>query len=224
MKVLVIAAHPDDEIYGMGGTIAKLTQEGNEVYVLIVTEGCSSQYVGDVDKIAIKKKEANRANSMLGVKEVLFGDLPDMKLDAIAHVEINNVIEKAVREIQPDIVYTHHHGDVNIDHQKVFESTMVAVRPTATQCVQKVYCYQVPSSTEWHANNEKYMFLANTFEEVGAQYELKQQAILAYESELREAPHPRSVETVSIYDTALGRQVGLKKAEGFVLIRSVRRG
>ena len=221
MKVLVIAAHPDDEVYGMGGTIAKLSKQGHDVYVLILTEGCSTQYKDQPHLIEEKKNQAYEANSILGVKEVIFGDLPDMKLDTVEHVEINAVIEKAIRDLEPDVVYTHFYGDVNKDHRCVFESTMVAVRPIHSQCVREVYCYQVPSSTEWAANVAQSTFIPNVFEEITEYYDIKKNAILAYSSEIREYPHPRSLEVVKMYDLVHAKRVGLELAEGFMLIRKV---
>ena len=221
MRVLVIAAHPDDEVYGMGGTMAKLAEKGNEVFVLIVTEGCSTQYPGNKDIIEIKKEEARKANSILGVKEVIFGDLPDMKLDTIPHVEINKLIEKTINYIKPQVVYTHHRGDVNKDHKLVYESTLVATRPTHTQDVKEVICYSVPSSTEWTPNVVKDMFMPNIFEDIEEQYENKKKSIIAYNSEIREAPHPRSIEVVITYDKSVGMKVGIGKAEAFQLIRKV---
>ena len=130
MKILVIAAHPDDEVYGMGGTIARLSAEGNEVHVLIVTDGCTAQYAGRPDLpeiVAQKHEESFRANEFLGVKKVHFGTFPDMKLDTVPHVELNRLIEDTVNAVQPEAVYTHFYGDVNLDHQMVYRSTLVAV-------------------------------------------------------------------------------------------------
>lgn len=132
MKVLVIAAHPDDEVYGMGGTMAKLSDAGHEVHVLIVTDGCTAQYRNDLrlpEILAQKKEEARRANALLGVKSVHFGTLPDMRLDTVSHVEVNQLIEETVDTVAPEVVYTHFYGDVNLDHQMVYRSTLVAVRP-----------------------------------------------------------------------------------------------
>lgn len=221
MRVLVIAAHPDDEVYGMGGTIAKLSSKGYDVYTLIITEGCTTQYKDNPELIEEKKKQAFKANSYLGVKKVFFGDLPDMKLDSIEHIKINAVIEKIIRDITPNVVYTHFYGDVNKDHTRVFESTMVAVRPVSSQCVQEIYCYQVPSSTEWAANVTQSTFIPNVFEEISPYYDQKQKSILAYSTELREYPHPRSLEVVKVYDEALAKRNGLNLAEGFMLIRKV---
>ncbi len=221
MKVLVIAAHPDDEVYGMGGTIAKLCKQGHDLYVLILTEGCSAQYKDQPHLIEEKKNQAYEANAILGVKKVVFGDLPDMKLDTLEHLEINAVIEEAIRELEPEVVYTHFYGDVNKDHRCVFESTMVAVRPVHSQCVREVYCYQVPSSTEWAANVAQSIFIPNVFEEISEYYDKKQDSILVYSSEIRDYPHPRSLKVVELYDSALAKRNGLELSEGFMLIRKV---
>lgn len=221
MKVLIVAAHPDDEVYGMGGTIAKLTSQGNELYTLIVTEGCSTQYKGNREIIKEKKEEAIKANEILGVKEVLFGDLPDMKLDTLPHVDINRIIEEAINKIKPDVVYTHHKGDINKDHRMVYESTLVATRPTHLQCVKKLLSYQVPSSTEWSAPVVDEIFIPNIFEEIEKYYDLKKQAILAYKTEIREYPHPRSLKYVEALDEINGLKVGIEKAEAFQIIREI---
>lgn len=223
MKVLIIAAHPDDEVYGMGGTIAKLASRGNEVYTLIITEGCSTQYNGNKEIIQEKKEEAIKANKILGVKKVLFGDLPDMKLDILPHVDINRVIEEAIDKIKPEIVYTHHKGDINKDHRMVYESTLVATRPQYQQCVKKLLSYQVPSSTEWNAQVVDEIFMPNIFEEIEQCYYLKKEAINAYQTEIREYPHPRSLEYVETLDKSVGLRVGTGKAEAFQLIRDIQK-
>ena len=133
-KILVIAAHPDDEVLGMGGTIAKYTSLGDEVSILIVTDGSTSQYRDKPELGAIieaKKNETKNSAAILGVKDILYGELPDMKLDMTPHIEINRVIENAIAVIQPSIVYTHFNGDINKDHQRVYESTLVAPQALA---------------------------------------------------------------------------------------------
>ena len=222
-KILVIAAHPDDEIYGMGGTIARLAAEGNEVHVLIVTDGSTAQYRGSADLSMIlqrKKKETEKALSIVGAISCRYGELPDMCLDTIAHIKINEVIEKAIDEIAPDVVYTHFWGDVNMDHQKVFESTLVAVRPTSSQTVRELYCYSVPSSTEWQPDL-RVAFTPNVFVDISDYTVQKAAAIAAYATELRPYPHPRSAEAVQAQDIAKGLQIGLPAAEEFILLRSV---
>lgn len=224
LNVLVIAAHPDDEVYGMGGTIAKLSAEGNEVHVLIATDGSTMQYKDNprLDEIIIKKKEETMyANEVLGVTKVHFGKLPDMKLDSIAHVNINSVIERIMRDVKPDIVYTHFYGDVNLDHQNIFKSTLVAVRPTPGQSVKELYCYRVPSSTEWSPQTVTSTFMPNVFVDISKYSQKKYEAIKLYETEIRNYPHPRSIEYIEKFDCATGLKCGIGLAEEFMLMRKI---
>lgn len=224
IKILVIAAHPDDEVLGVGGTIAKLSAEGAKCHLLIVTDGSSSQY-RDSDKlseiIAAKKLETKRCADILGFQSIHYGGLPDMKLDAIPHVEINQIIEKVIDKIRPDTVFTHFWGDVNMDHQNVYKSTLVAVRPVFGQVVKALYCYKVPSSTEWAPNKEDTMFMPNYFVDIHQYAEQKYKAFSCYATELREYPHPRSVQYLRETDKAAGLRVGLLAAEEFVLMRKL---
>ena len=149
-RVLVIAAHPDDEVLGVGGTVAKLTAQGVECHLLIVTDGSSAQYRDMDDLQAIidaKKLETKGCADILGFKSIHYGEQPDMRLDTTPHIQINQVIERVIDEIRPDTVFTHFWGDVNLDHQNVYKSTLVAVRPVMGQVVKELYCYRVPSST-----------------------------------------------------------------------------
>lgn len=223
-KILVIAAHPDDEVLGMGGTIAKLTRAGNEVYVLIVTDGSSSQY-RDSDELSKiiedKKLETKACADVLGVKKVFYGELPDMKLDCTPHIAINQVIEKTIDEVQPQFVYTHFLGDVNMDHQCVYKSTLVAVRPVMGQVVKELYCYRVPSSTEWAPCKFDTMFTPNVFVDITEQADKKYEAFGMYRTELRDYPHPRSVKHLKELDIARGLEVGQGPTETFVLLRKL---
>ena len=223
-NILVIAAHPDDEVLGVGGTMARLASEGKNVYVLIVTDGSSSQYSSDPDLAGIlkaKEEETRRCAEVLGVKKVIYGGLPDMKLDTVAHIEINKVIEKVIDEIQPDTVFTHFWGDVNADHQNVYKSTLVAVRPLMGQVVKRLLCYRVPSSTEWTPCKPDTMFVPNVFVDIHSVAQRKYDAFSMYATELRDYPHPRSKRHLSELDTANGLQVGLRCAETFMLLREI---
>lgn len=222
-KILVIAAHPDDEIYGMGGTIAKLSSQGKQVHLLIVTDGSTAQYRGDArlgEIINRKKEEVCRAADCVGIKSVQYGGLPDMRLDQTEHIEINQVIEECIEQLQPDTVFTHFWGDVNLDHQRVFQSTVVATRPTALQSVKQVFCYSVPSSTEWQVRPQD-VFTPNYFVDIGDYAEQKAAAVNAYASELRAYPHPRSVQAVMERDRSAGLRCGLSLCEEFILVRKV---
>lgn len=223
-KVLVIAAHPDDEVLGVGGTIAKLSSEGVECHLLIVTDGSSSQYrESDClrEIIEAKKQETKNCSDLLGFKSIHYGELPDMKLDQTPHIVINQVIEKVIDEVQPDTVFTQFWGDVNRDHQEVYKSTLVAVRPVMGQVVRELYCYRVPSSTEWTPNKADTMFLANYFVDIEKFAEQKYKAFACYSTELREYPHPRSVQYLREADKAVGLRVGLLAAEEFVMLRKL---
>lgn len=222
-RVLVIAAHPDDEIYGMGGTIAKLSDEGNEIHLLIITDGSTAQYRNseDIDFIISKKKiETEKSSKKVGISAIHYGNLPDMRLDKTEHIEVNKVIEDLIQEIKPDTVFTHFWGDVNLDHRCVYQSTVVATRPTFGQSVKEVFCYSVPSSTEWQPNPQD-AFMPNYFVDITEYTEQKNAAISAYETELRDFPHPRSVEAVCIQDKAAGLRCGIYAAEEFILLRKI---
>ncbi len=222
--VLVIAAHPDDEVLGMGGTIAKLVKSGATVDVLILTDGSSAQY-RDSDHLAeiieAKKKETRNCADYLGVRDIYYGELPDMKLDTTPHIRINQVIEEVIDKVQPDTVFTHFWGDVNCDHQNVYKSTLVAVRPVMGQVVRELFCYRVPSSTEWTPNKADTMFMPNYFVDIEENAEQKYKAFACYSTELREYPHPRSVQHLREIDKATGLRVGMLAAEEFVLLRKL---
>lgn len=223
-KILVIAAHPDDEVLGCGGTIAKMAAAGCEVNVLIVTDGSSSQYAGSGDLQRIiddKKRETWNSAQALGVKHVYYGGLPDMKLDTVPHTAINKVIESVIDQLKPDTVFTHFWGDINMDHQNVYKSTLVAARPVLGQVVKDVYCYRVPSSTEWTPSKADTMFMPNVFVDITEMAERKYEAFSMYCTELRAYPHPRSVQHLRELDVARGLEVGQGPTETFVLIRKL---
>ena len=223
-NVLVIAAHPDDEVLGMGGTIAKLVKDGCEVNVLIVTDGSSSQYRDSVDLMKIindKKKETWACAQTLGVKNVYYGEQPDMRLDSTPHICINKVIEGLIDELQPDTVFTHFWGDVNRDHQEVYKSVLVAVRPVLGQVVKELYCFRVPSSTEWTPMKPDTMFVPNVFVDIRDVVEQKYAAFAKYSTELRDYPHPRSVQHLRELDIARGLEVGQGPTETFMLLRKL---
>lgn len=225
-KVLIIVAHPDDEVLGMGGTIAKYVSSGYEVALLIVTDGSTSQYKDDPQLKEIlenKKKETRIAADILGITRVYYGGQPDMKLDMTEHTAVNAAIEAVIDEFDPDVVYTHFEGDVNKDHQCVYQSALVACRPIPGQKIKELYSFSVPSSTEWSPQNSKTVFVPNIYVDIDGDYaEKKYGAMAAYETELREYPHPRSIEALKILDKSVGLQVGLKCAESFIAHRIVK--
>ncbi len=213
MKILIIGAHPDDEIYGCGGTIAKLASEGNEVSVLIVTEGSTAQYA-DKKLIAKKREEAEEAKKILGVKNYYFGDFPDMKLDTVPHVEINRFISEHISKFMPDWVFTHSPYDLNRDHQAVFHSTLVAARPQVEH-IKKILSYEVPSTSELGIRP----FDPNVYVDISPYMVKKIAAIKAYKTELRSYPHGRSPEAVESLGRYRGYSSNCQFAEAFFLVR-----
>lgn len=218
-RVLVVAAHPDDEILGMGGTIAKHSQEGAEIAVLWVSEGSSWQYPGDDDIRERKFLDAQAAAKMLGVTRCMQRHLPDMKLDMVPHVEVNRVVEDAVAEFRPDTVYTVH-PDVNIDHRTVFHSVLVATRPSAGSPVRRVLSYATTSGIEWLPPFDA-TFHPTWFSNITTTLEAKVAAFACYTTETRPWPHPRSAKAIRSTAAHWGSWVGWDCAEPFVLIRQL---
>ena len=216
MKVLIIAPHPDDEVLGCGGTVAKHTKRGDEVYLCIVTKA----YAPDWSEEFLKNrpKEIERANKILGIKRTYFLDYPTIKLDTIPQKELNEAIYKVVNEVNPDILYFPHKGDLNKDHRLVFESSLVAARP-ANHKVKRILSYETLSETEWGQPIEP--FTPNVYINISETFERKIEAMKAYESELKQYPHPRSLEIVEALAKKRGSEVGVKFAEAFTLIKEI---
>jgi len=218
-RVLVIAAHPDDEVLGMGGTIAALTARGEEVRIVVVTDGSSTQYPGDAEIRSRKEEEARRAASELGVEDYVHLDFPDMRLDTLPHVEVNGIVEEHVRAFAPEVVYTVQ-PDVNLDHRVLFDSVSVATRPIAGQPVRRLLTYAPTSSTEWTPAPVNW-FVPNWYVDVTTTIERKIAAFAHYESERREYPHPRSERAIRATAEFHGTACGFEYAEPFVLVRGL---
>jgi LmbE family N-acetylglucosaminyl deacetylase len=218
-RVLVLAAHPDDEILGMGGTIALHFERGDEVRIVCVTDGSSTQYPGDTALGERKADEATRAAAELGVEDYVHLALPDMRLDTLAHVEVNRPVEQQVRDFRPAVVYTPH-PDVNLDHRALFDSAVVATRPLPGQVVRRVLTYAPTSSTEWTPAGRNW-FVPNWFVDVTATMQRKLAAFACYETEQRDYPHPRSARALEAYARFYGSSVGCEFAEPFVLVRGL---
>ena len=227
MKILVIAAHPDDEVLGCGGTIARLVKEGNTVYTLILGEGITSR-----DETRNRRKrekeikelrlQIKRANKIIGVRDTFVFDFPDNRFDTVALLDIVKTIEKVKIDVKPDIVFTHHRGDLNVDHRMTFEAVMTAFRPMEGENTKEIYSFEIPSSTEWNAPISTNYFIPNYFVDISKTLELKIMAMKDYKSEIREYPHPRSPEAIKIYAKRWGIQAGLQAAEAFEIIRMIR--
>lgn len=215
--VLVIGAHPDDEVLGAGGTIAKHASAGDEVHVLIITEGVTQQYENE-QLIGKKKSETRKCCERHGVDRVYFEEFPDMRLDEVGHVELNAVIEKVCDKIRPDIVYTHSRREVNRDHIEIYDSVLVATRPSSN--ISTVLAYETPSSTNFTPVQTG--FEPDLFIDIEDYIDRKIQAFEAYETEVREYPHPRSAEALKALAKTRGSASNCHTAEAFDILRMYR--
>lgn len=226
MNTLVIAAHPDDEVLGCGGTIARLAAEGSSVSILILATGLTSRAdfdpARDAGKLQLHLERARRAGALLGAREVSFGGFPDQRMDTLPLLDITQAIERVIARVQPECVLTQHGGDLNLDHAITFRATMTATRPIAGGPVKRLYSYEVPSSTDWSFQQFEPRFRPSVFFDITAHVEKKIAAMQLYESEARVFPHPRSPEALRAGAQRWGSQVGVAAAEAFHCVRDVR--
>lgn len=221
MRELVIAPHPDDEVLGCGGVIAKHAAEGSEVHVLIVTRGIPELW-SDADVLGIRK-EMGEAHRILGVAAASFLDFPAPCLDSVPGYRLANAIKAAVRELSPERVYVPHRGDLHADHQAVFRAVLVATRPTKGCAVREVLSYETLSETDWGAPFPGEAFVPNVFVDISLYLQCKLQALKCFKGQLRTWPHPRSACAVEALARLRGAAVGVDAAESFMLVRSVLR-
>lgn len=220
-KILVVVAHPDDETLGAGGTIRRLADAGIRVDLLVATDGSSAQFGGDMAARDRRNAHLDKACGILGINRRIVLDFPDMRLDTVPHIELNRAIGKFAAEEDYDTILTHHPGDVNKDHEQVFNSVMVVARPVPGTSLRNVATFFVNSSTEWGAPLANGAFMPNLFVDIDKTIERKIEALVAYEDELRAWPHPRSVEAVRSRARTVGSEVGVGHAEAFQLIRGL---
>lgn len=221
-RILVVAAHPDDEVLGCGGTITRLTKEGCEVYTLILGEGITARDIkksGTEKEIFRLKFQARKANKLMGVKEVFFSNLADNRFDTIPLLDIIKIIEEIKYKLKPDIIFTSYCGDLNIDHRLTCRAVITATRPIPGETVKEVYCFEVLSSTEWSYHTA---FSPDVFFDVSSTLENKLKAMRIYASEIRSFPHPRSVEGIRTNAKFWGMKVGVRYAEAFKGVRIIK--
>lgn len=225
-RILVIAAHPDDEVLGCGGTLARLTATGAEAVVLILANGLTSRPdfdpVRDADLLRTHHERARRAGRQLGARDVRLGGFPDQKMDTVPLLEITQAIERVIAEVRPDTVFTQHGGDLNQDHVITFRATLTATRPMPGCPVRRVYAYEVGSSTEWSFQQFEPRFQPQVFFDISAHLETKIAALAVYESEVRAFPHPRSPEALRAAAQRWGSVIGVAAAEAFHCVRELR--
>jgi LmbE family N-acetylglucosaminyl deacetylase len=224
--VAVVAAHPDDEVLGCGGTLARMTAEGRAVHVLLVSDGQTSRAVeagqAPVEKILVARNAAARAAcSILGCSSVEILGLPDNRLDGMELLDVVRHVEAFVRRHKPSLLLTHHSGDVNIDHRVVHDAVISACRPQPGHPVKELLFFEVPSSTEWRPPGSLNAFNPNYFVDIAKTLPRKLDALNAYADELRPFPHPRSIKAVTALAHWRGATVGVEAAEAFVLGRKI---
>lgn len=221
-SILVLAAHPDDEALGCGGTIAKLVDKGATVHVAFLADGVlsrSGEQNAQQLELTVRRTAAKKACEILGVKSVSFGDYPDNRMDTISLLDITKAVEILIMMHQPETVFTHHFGDVNIDHRCLHEAVVTACRPQHGQPVKTLLCFEVPSSTEWQLPGSAPAFTPNWFVDISGSLDRKLAALECYATELRSWPHPRSRRGVEHLAHWRGATIGVDAAEAFILGR-----
>jgi LmbE family N-acetylglucosaminyl deacetylase len=219
MKILVLATHPDDEVLGCGGAIARHTARGDRVEVVIVTRGAPELYTAE--QVSALRQELHAAHSILGVAVAHFLDFPAPKLDQVPQHELADSIAARIREYRPETVYFPHRGDLHSDHRAVFQAALVAARPIGEQSVRRLLSYETLSETEWSAPIGEEAFLPNVFIDIAEYLEKKKQAMAAYRSQLKEFPHPRSLQSMESLARVRGGTAGFTAAEAFQMIREL---
>lgn len=221
-NVLIVAAHPDDEVLGCFATVKKLIQRGWSAYTLILSGGKTSR--GNVSELELDviAHEMQAANAHIGVKQVFKQDFPDNAFDSVPLLSIVKAIEQVKSEVSPDLIITHHSGDMNVDHQLTHKAVLTATRPMVGECVKTILAMEVPSSTEWNSYSRETAFVPNVFVDVAETIDDKVSAMGHYASELRPYPHPRSLQYIKELASINGKKVGLEYAENFILVRDIR--
>jgi N-acetylglucosamine malate deacetylase 1 len=217
--VLVVAPHPDDEVLGCGGTIARHVAAGDPVYVLVVSRGAIDIYGEDSEDEV--RQESKTAHDLLGVKQTFFLDFPAPKLDSVPGYQLASAIAQVMRDVKPEMVYLPHRGDIHADHQVVHLATLVAARPINQCSVRKLLCYETLSETEWSQPMADTAFIPNVFVDISDYLERKLQAMACYQSELQVAPHPRSLNALAALAKLRGSTISRSAAEAFMLMREI---
>lgn len=226
MRVLVVVAHPDDEVLGCGGSIARYVSEGHEVFVLFMSEGVSSR--GELSMInswdsKVRERElyAVNASRVLGFQIVGFLRHPNLRMTGIPMLDLAKQVEKTISEVEPDTIYTHHFGDMNSDHRITFEAVMTACRPKPDFSVKRIYTFEIPSSTEWGHAAGLPIFSPSRYVDISMFLSMKMEALRCYAEEIRPPPHPRSTDGVQALARLRGFSVCLPFAEAFSTVRDL---
>ncbi len=223
-RVLVVAAHPDDELLGEGATIRRLVDEGAVAHALIMAEGATSRArtreEADNEELEALKADARAAAEVIGFEEIAFSGYPDNRMDSVDLLDVVKTVSGHIDRFKPEVIFTHHHGDLNIDHRIVCEAVLTATRPMEGCSVKRIYSFETPSSSEWEFGALG-SFVPNVFFDVSATLEAKLMGMACYREESRLSPHPRSPEALRALAEYRGSIVGCKYAEAFHLLREV---
>ena len=223
-KILIIAAHPDDEVLGCFGAVARMVKEGDEAYTLILGEGKTSRderrsVENKKAELNILNQEIEKANSVINIKKTFIENFPDNRFDSVDLLDIVKAILKVKEEVKPDIIFTHYENDLNIDHQITYQAVVTATRPMEDESVKEIYSFEVLSSTEW---NYPLSFSPDLFFDISETIKLKKEAMKQYNSELCQFPHPRSIEGIELNAKYHGMRVGKAYVEAFKTVRVIK--
>jgi LmbE family N-acetylglucosaminyl deacetylase len=222
-RVLVIAAHADDEALGCGGTLALHASRGDEVRALFMTDGVGARAAAEDAAARQRREAASAALACVGVRDATFLALPDNQMDGLSLLEIVRQVEPVIAAFRPDVVYTHHFADLNVDHRLAHQATMTALRPQPGALAPTILCFEVPSSTEWQTPSAQTAFIPNWFQDISGTFDRKIAALKFYAEEMRAWPHSRSIEAVTHLARWRGASVGVEAAEAFMLARHIAR-
>ena len=217
--ILIVAPHPDDEVLGCGGAIARHAAMGDDVYVVIVSRGAADIFAPEF--IEQGRGEAAKAAKLLGTKEIIFLDFPAPRLDTGPTSTLADAIRKVVVQLQAETVYLPHQGDIHGDHKAVYWATLVATRPNGKFYPRRMLCYETPSETEWAAPIAGDAFVPTVFVDISKYLDVKLAAMNCYQSQLAPSPGARSLATVEALSRVRGSTIGVAAAEAFGLVREV---
>jgi LmbE family N-acetylglucosaminyl deacetylase len=224
-NVLVVAAHPDDEILGVGGTIRRIANKKCNINCIILGEGLTSRgnARGETSESELLelKKSTLRAAEIIGYSNVEFLGLPDNRFDSIDLLNIIKNVTSLVDKYMPDTIFTHHYGDLNIDHRITYNAVVTACRPVGEYTTKNIICFETPSSTEWNFKSSEGIFKPNLFIDITQTIKYKLNAMHCYSTEIKDYPHPRSDKALDVIAARWGTVIGKNYAEAFEIVRSV---